>query len=129
MGTWDDVRKEVLAENRDGGTGESGPDVVRRRKILRVEQITEVPLVVYASCFIDDTKAARVGAALQIDLSDKTGFNQATSDIPDGPLDVILHSPGGSPTATESLNQRQGGMCICLRRGIVLGIRQQCFGP
>ena len=27
------------------------------------------------------------------------------------------------------LNQSQGGMCICLRRGIVLGIRQQCFGP
>ncbi len=40
------------------------------------------------------------------------------------------------PTATEpetkaekTLNQSQGGMCICLRRGIVLGIRQQCFGP
>ena len=29
----------------------------------------------------------------------------------------------------EYLNQSQGGICICLRRGIVLGIRQQCFGP
>ncbi len=31
--------------------------------------------------------------------------------------------------ARQHLNQSQGGMCICLRRGIVLGIRQQCFGP
>ena len=103
MGTWDEVRKEILAESRDESTGESAPDVVRRRKIQRVEEITETPLVVYAVSFIDDSKAARVGAGLQIDLADKTGFNQATSDVPPGPLDVLLHSPGGSPTATESL--------------------------
>ena len=103
MGTWDDVRKEVLAETPDQQSGQSGPDLVRRRKIRQVEAITGIPLVVYAVDFINDEKAARVGAGLQIDLNDKTGFNQATSDIPPGPLDVILHSPGGSPTATDSL--------------------------
>ena len=31
--------------------------------------------------------------------------------------------------AMKQLNQSQGGMCIYLRRGIVLGIWQECFGP
>ena len=33
------------------------------------------------------------------------------------------------PRCGPALNQSKGGMCICLRRGIVLGIRQECFGP
>jgi hypothetical protein len=59
--------------------------------------------VIYASDFTEEEKAARIGAGLSIDLNDKTGFTQALSDIPPGPLDILLHSPGGSPTATESL--------------------------
>ena len=103
MGTWDDVLKEVVAETPDPLSGQSGPDLVRRRKILKVESISGIPLVVYAVNFVDAAKAANIGAGLQIDLNDKTGFHQATSDIPPGPVDVLLHSPGGSPTATESL--------------------------
>ena len=49
------------------------------------------------------------------------------------PLDFVkglLISADKIPRAlSKELNQSQGGMCICLRRGIVLGIRQQCFGP
>ena len=30
---------------------------------------------------------------------------------------------------TRDLNQSQGGMCICLRRGIVPGVSRECFGP
>ena len=41
---------------------------------------------------------------------------------------VEVDSYDASPIIMN-LNQSQGGMCICLRRGIVLGIRQQCFGP
>ena len=103
MGTWDDIRREILAESIDTKTGQSGSDLVRRRKIQRVEDITKIPLITYVVDFVDEQKAARVGASLQIDLNDKTGFSQATSDIPPGPLDVLIHSPGGSPTATESL--------------------------
>ena len=29
----------------------------------------------------------------------------------------------------KNLNQSQGGMCICLRRGIVPGVSRECFGP
>ena len=101
MGTWDSVRLEVQHLKESGQ--KTADDIVRREKIRTVENLTGRPLIVYASDFTDDEKAARVGAGLAIDLNDKTGFSQALSDIPSGPLDILLHSPGGSPTATESL--------------------------
>ncbi len=101
MGTWDSVRREVEELTKSGN--KAAVDLVRRDKITQVEKLTGRPLVIYASDFTDDDKAARVGAGLAINLDDKTGFKQALCDIPPGPLDILLHSPGGSPTATESL--------------------------
>ncbi len=101
MGTWDSVRSEILGLIKSGN--KAAADLVRREKIAQVEKLTGRPLIIYASDFTDDNKAARIGAGLAIDLEDKTGFQQALCDIPSGPLDILLHSPGGSPTATESL--------------------------
>jgi ClpP class serine protease len=101
MGTWNSVRLEIKRLRDDGQ--KTAADVVRREKISEVEKLTKRPLVIYASDFTEEEKAARIGAGLSIDLNDKTGFTQALSDIPPGPLDILLHSPGGSPTATESL--------------------------
>ena len=40
------------------------------------------------------------------------------------------HLPDKQAKATQTvLNQSQGGMCICLRRGIVPGVSRECFGP
>ena len=99
--TWDSVRLEIAATQ---GHDDASPfDVVRRAKISAVEEITGIPLVIYAVDFTDEGRAAQHGSVIQIELSDKTGFMQALSDIPDGPLDVLVHSPGGSPSATESI--------------------------
>lgn len=101
--TWDGVRLEIARERADVQGPQSPHDIVRRRKIKNVEDVTGRPLIVYAASFTESDKAVRVGPGIQIELGDKTGFDQATSDIPPGPLDVLLHSPGGSPAATESL--------------------------
>ena len=47
---------------------------------------------------------------------------------------TVSHRPGlngllDAIQAGDVLNQGQGGMCIRLRRGIGLGIWQECFGP
>ena len=99
--TWNSVRKEIQSRQAEGESNKY--DLVRREKISDVEKISDIPLVVYAADFTDENKAAQYGAGLQIDLEDKTGFSQALSDIKDGPLDVLLHSPGGSPSAAESI--------------------------
>ena len=101
--TWDDVRLEISRERTDDQNRQSPHDIVRRRKIQNVEAITGRPLIIYAVSFTESDKAIRVGSGIQIELGDKTGFDQAISDIPPGQLDILLHSPGGSPAATESL--------------------------
>ena len=99
--TWDQIRLEIHEASQNLGVAQH--DNIRRAKIATVEKISSIPLIVYAADFTDIDRAAQYGAGLQIQLQDKTGFLQAISDIPDGPLDVLLHSPGGSPTATESI--------------------------
>ena len=99
--TWNDVRTEINERQPQGESSQY--DLVRREKIVDVEKISSIPLIIYATDFADEGRAALYGAGLQIDLGDKTGFSQATSDIPDGPLDVLIQSPGGSPSAAESV--------------------------
>ena len=99
--TWDTVRQEIARATAPSGSGPQ--DVVRREKIAAVEEITGIPLIIYVVDFTDEGRASQYGAGLQIELSDKTGFMQALSDITDGPLDVLIHSPGGIPSAAESI--------------------------
>ena len=52
--------------------------------------------------------------------------------LPEGPSYAFLAAPvfhRGERVVNFFLNQGQGGMCIRLRRGIGLGIWQECFGP
>ena len=99
--TWDSIRLEIVQAGQAKGVPQ--PDSIRRSKIAAVERISGIPLVIYAADFTNASKAGRNGPVVQIDADDKTGFLQALSDIQNGPLDVLLHSPGGSPTATESI--------------------------
>ena len=99
--TWNDVREEIASTSPEGKA--SPYDVVRRAKVAAAEAISGIPLIIYAADFMDEGRAAQYAGGLQIDLGDKTGFLQATSDIKAGPLDVLVHSPGGSATATESI--------------------------
>lgn len=97
--TWDTVRLEIEKAGEKKGSAQH--DAVRRAKIAAIEDVSGVPLIIYATDFTDAGR--QHGPGIQIDLDDKTGFLQALSDIEPGPLDVLLHSPGGSPTATESI--------------------------
>ncbi len=99
--TWDGIRLEIVKAGEAKGRPQH--DSIRRAKIAAVEKISSVPLVIYASDFTDAGRAGQNGPGVQIHDDDKTGFLQALSDIENGPLDVLLHSPGGSPTATESI--------------------------
>ena len=99
--TWDDVRLEIGKASSAKGLPQHDP--IRRQKVADAEKVSGVPLLIYASDFTDAGRAGQNGPGVQIDADDKTGFLQALSDIGSGPLDILLHSPGGSPTATESI--------------------------
>jgi len=58
--------------------------------------------IVYATAWLDN-KPGLNGADLSIGLGDMQGFMEAVSNVTEKDLDLVLHSPGGSAEAAESI--------------------------
>lgn len=101
MSSWNSIANEIANLNRPDSF-----DIVRRQKMKAIVEITGRPLVVYASDFITSNpiKAQFAGNLMIISLADKDGFDEVTRNLPRGTaIDILLHSPGGSAEATESI--------------------------
>lgn len=70
-----------------------------------IEKSRKRPLLVYATKFLDGVPP---GTPNSIDLSDVDGFTDLINSVSGKSVDVLLHSPGGRPDATERL--------VCLLR-------------
>jgi Serine dehydrogenase proteinase len=77
----------------------NGADLQRLRSecYKRIEKLRGRPLLVYASAFIQ----GRPGTS--IELFDIEGFTDLVNSVSGSEVDIILHSPGGSPDATERI--------------------------
>jgi len=65
-----------------------------------IESIRKRPLLVYSTKFLDNVP----NVPNFIDLDDIDGFTDLVSSINDGgEIDILLHSPGGRPDATERI--------------------------
>ncbi len=71
-------------------------DSVRRRYLRQLHELTGRPTIIYYSDFLR-------GPGPGIDLSDMQGMMECCMGLGAGPLDLILHSPGGSAEATASV--------------------------
>ena len=89
-------------------------DQYRREKIAAVERVTGRPLIVYATACTTSGKPVP-SEMLMLDISDKIGFRTVTDDIAGPNLDILLHSPGGYPDATESIVQQLRGKYSSIR--------------
>ncbi|MFH0739615.1 MAG: hypothetical protein V1819_01460 [bacterium] len=81
----------------------SGPELFEFRKAcyLEIETLRGRPLLIYATKFLEGMPP---GTPNFIDLSDVDGFTDLINSIKDpASVDVLLHSPGGRPDATERL--------------------------
>jgi len=86
----------------------SGPKITglelldfRKNCYLDIENLRGRPLIVYASKFIDGSTQ---GAPVSIELNDVDGFTDLVNHITGtDSIDVLIHSPGGSPVATERI--------------------------
>ncbi|MEA2065030.1 MAG: hypothetical protein U9O66_01895 [Patescibacteria group bacterium] len=74
---------------------------LRKSCYKEIEKLRERPLLVYATKFLDSLPS---GAPNFIDISDVDGFTDLINSIKySKSVDVLLHSPGGRPDATERI--------------------------
>src|SRR3990170_4082509 len=94
---------EFLIERQQLGQQTTGKDLFAFRKACyeEIEKYRGRPLLIYATKFLEGVPQ---GAPNFIDLSDVDGFTDLINSVKGGgSVDVLLHSPGGRPDATERL--------------------------
>lgn len=102
MESWIDIQNEIIEAGKAKGLP-ADFDTVRRAAYKKLADITGRPLIVYTSAFHVPIKAQIAGPMLSIDLADKDGFREVVRNLEGTVVDVFIHSPGGSPEATESI--------------------------
>lgn len=99
MPTWGEVLKELSTTSTPNGTPDF--DGVRRGYLSRLHAHTGRAVILYATGWFESRPIPP--AEVQIGLPDVQGLMEAISNITETELDLILHSPGGSAEAAESL--------------------------
>ena len=93
MAGWDEILAKMDA------TGNSC-DSVRRGYLKKLHNVTHRNIIAYYSAFLQKPTASNIS----ISDSDMTGFMNAIKGLDcNKGLDFILHTPGGDPTAAESI--------------------------
>ncbi len=98
MPNWKDLKNELKALG-------SPHDLVRRKYLAQLSELTERNTIIYYSGWLQKEELL---SQSQFDLGivdgDKTGFMTCINNLDRSKgLDLILHTPGGSMAATESL--------------------------
>ncbi|WP_371545880.1 hypothetical protein OG266_13900 [Streptomyces sp. NBC_00554] len=99
MPGWGDILREI---GESASQGSAGPDfdLIRRKYLTELHAHTGRNVVLYATDFLG---AQANPANTSITLQDMQGLMECFRDLPGPSLDLILHSPGGSPEAANSL--------------------------
>lgn len=110
MPTWGELLQELqqIAQQQAAGHPPGSPpppagphDVLRRRYLDLLHQHTGRAVIYYGTAWHESRQINP--QTLSVDLGDVRGFMEACSNIEERDVDLILHSPGGSPDAAESI--------------------------
>jgi hypothetical protein len=99
--TWESVRLELNCNRTE--QGQIDYDRVRRGKLTALAAHTKRPAVLYAADFLNESKTRHVQNAVAITPEDVRGLAEVVRGLEEDAVDLILHSPGGSPEAAESI--------------------------
>lgn len=146
MASWGDLLNELRDHKDQSGNPVQGISIseLRSKYLLKLSEKTGRNVIAYYSGWLKDPSKKN----LDINDSDMTGFMQCLKgmDCSKG-LDLMLHTPGGNPTAAEGIvnylhakfkddirviipqmAMSAGTMLACSAKSIVMG-KQSCLGP
>lgn len=141
MPTWDEILKEV-------GSASNILDVTRRKYIKELSDYTNRNTIIYYSAFLQKQSLVSRGVDFSINDNDKNGFMTVVNKLDKSKgLDLLLHTPGGNVSATESIvhylkkvfgndiraivpqiAMSAGTMIACSCKSVVMG-KQSNLGP
>ncbi|MCF0113191.1 MAG: serine protease [Bacilli bacterium] len=146
MPTWDEIAKEIESAPTVLPDGQMvyAYDEVLQKYLRMFAEYRNRNVILYYSDWLNPMK----GANVDINDSDMTGFMTTVYGLDrDKGLDLILHTPGGSPQATEGIVEylhsmfgndievfvphmamSAGTMLACATKKIWMG-KQSCLGP
>lgn len=98
---WKDILGEISQAKAAGGPF----DIVRRKYLSELHDLTKRNVIVYYSGWLQKSDFVERGfSGFSVEDGDKNGFMTAIHGMDRNlGLDLILHTPGGSTAATESL--------------------------
>ncbi len=99
MSSWGQILEEL--RNSEGPNGRPDFDGVRRKYLTGLHRLTGRSTILYVTNCTSNYQVT--GSITSITESDVTGFMEVVHDLEPGPLDLILHSPGGDLDATGSI--------------------------
>ncbi len=94
---------DFIGEVQGSGSQLSGKDLFNLRKTVydEIEKHRKRPLLIYATKFVEPVPPQTPNL---IDLTDVDGFTDLVNSIKESDgVDVLIHSPGGLPDATERI--------------------------
>ena len=101
MPTWGQILNEVEEARPPAGSSESPADIVRRKYASELTAATGRTTIIYGSAWLHPTPAGP--EILSVSIGDVNGFMEACAGEKHAGLDLLLHSPGGSPEGAESI--------------------------
>ena len=99
MPTWSEVLKELHETTKQTG-GKSSVDLVRRKYLKEVSNLTKRNTILYASCWT--SKPDVLPSFLSISDEDLQGLMEVIHGLSGSELDLILHTPGGPLEVAEA---------------------------
>jgi len=98
MPSWGEVLGE-LQQSAAENNGQVDFDGVRRKYLANLHELTGRPIILYSTAWLQGGG----GLEVSITLEDIQGMMEVCRGVAGPELDIILHSPGGSPEAAASI--------------------------
>ena len=99
MATWGEILNQLKERTLPNGMPDC--DSVRREYLTALHELTGRGVILYSTAWFESREIPP--GETQVSLPDIQGFMEACSNIKERELDFILHSPGGTAEAAESI--------------------------